>query len=137
MTFSYTPSPTPNDVTKIRYWIGDTDEAVAIFSDEEIAMAVGMEGGAQAATISLIQSIIGRLAAEPNITADWLRVDWRGNIGAWEKLLAQRRREFGLGLRLTVRGQSPYRADSFQDTAPDWDAIFRGLDRDNDWDDCL
>ena len=35
MTFTYTPSSV-TDVTRVRFHIGDTVEATAIFSDEEI-----------------------------------------------------------------------------------------------------
>lgn len=131
MTFSYTPATSPNDVTKVRYWIGDTDEDAAMFSDEEIAMAVAMEGTAQMAAVSLIRAAMARLAHEPDMTADWLRIDWRRSAESWAALLKQRKAEFGLGARAVTGYQHAYRADSFQRAEPDWAGVFRDLFEDD------
>jgi hypothetical protein len=133
MAFTYTPSATPDDVTIIRYHIGDTTEATAIYSDAEINMVLSIEGAVNLAVISLIKGIIARIAMEPDMTADWLRVEWRRSTDNWKTLLAEKRREFGLGAVASSSGQHAYRADSFQNESPDWDSIFA------DWldDDCF
>ncbi|GIL09278.1 MAG: hypothetical protein BroJett033_7890 [Chloroflexota bacterium] len=123
MTFTYTPGAAPSDVTKVRYWIGDTDAAAALYSDEEIAMAISLEGTATRAVISLIRSAIAKLAQEPDVTADWLRVEWRRSSENWQMLLRQRQVEFGLGARAASGGQHAWRADSNQTAEPDWAAV--------------
>jgi hypothetical protein len=133
MTWTYTPSSSPDDVTKVRYYLGDTVEDAAMFTDEEITMAVALEGGVPAAVISLIRSAMARLAHEPDMTADWLRIDWRRSAENWAALLKQRKAEFGLGARAVSGYQHAYRADSYQDTAPDWNTIFRELEDDDDF----
>lgn len=124
MTFTYTPSATPSDTTKVRYWIGDTDADAAMFSDEEIGMAISIEGTAQKAVISLIRSAMARLAHEPDMTADWLRIEWRRATENWAALLKQRQTEFRLGPRAVSGAQHAYRADSMQTAEPDWAAVF-------------
>lgn len=127
MTFTYTPSATPDDTTKIRYHIQDTDSTAAIFSDEEIAMVLALEGSVNASVISLIKAIISKLSHEPDVTADWLKIDWRRSVASWQTMLATKQQEFGLGARVSAGYQHAYRADSFQDEAPDWDEIFGDL----------
>lgn len=133
MTFTYTPSTTPSDTTKVRYWVGDTTADAAMFSDEEIGMAISIEGTAQKATISLIRSAMARLAMEPDMTADWLRIDWRRSAESWAALLKQRQTEFGLGARAVSGAQHAYRADSYQTAEPDWAAVFEEVDTTTRW----
>ena len=133
MTFSYVPGATPNDVTKVRYYIGDTDANAAMFTDEEITMALSLEGSVPGAVIGLIRAAMARLAHEPDMTADWLTINWRRNAENWAALLKQRKAEFGLGARAVTGHQHAYRADSYQDTAPDWDTIFRELEDEDDF----
>ncbi|MBZ0294502.1 MAG: hypothetical protein K8L99_18200 [Anaerolineae bacterium] len=132
MTFTYTVSSTPTDLTKIRFYTGDTVEDAAIHTDEEIAMILALEGTVQKAVIALLRSIITRLATEPDLTADWLRIDWRRSSDNWKMMLAERKREFGLGARASSGGQHAYRADSFQNESPDWDQLFANYNYDLD-----
>ena len=44
MTFTYTPSATPTDVTLVRYYTRDTESTSAMWSDEEINMIIGQKG---------------------------------------------------------------------------------------------
>lgn len=124
MTFTYTPSATPDEVTKVRFWIGDTEADAALFTDEEIGMAVSVDGTAQKATLGLIRVALAKLAHEPDLTADWLKIEWRRSAESWQALLKQREREFGLGARATSGAQHAYRADSYQRGEPDWAAAF-------------
>lgn len=117
MTFTYTPSA-PTDITRVRFHIGDTVEAAAIFSDEEITFAISEGGSYQQAVIILLQSLIARLSAEPDFSADWLKVDAGRSVVGYRLLLAEKRRQFGIG---AVRGaaKAVYRSDSGQTEAPD------------------
>lgn len=126
MTFTYSPAASPTDTTKIRYYIGDTVEAAAIFSDEEIAMVLEIEGSVSTAAVSLVQSAIAKLAHEPDMRADWLSVQWRTSSENWRKLLSDLQKKFGLGPRALSGGVHLYRADSYQSEEPDWDDIFAG-----------
>lgn len=96
MAFTYTPSATPSDITRVRYHIGDTAEATAIFSDEEITMVIAEAGSWQGAVLSCIRSIIARISAEPNFTADWLRVDYATALAGYQKLIALKAAELGV-----------------------------------------
>ena len=120
MTFSYDPS-SPDDVTRVRYHIGDTDEDTAIFSDEEIAFVLDEEDDHIGKTVvSLIQSVMARLAHEPDMTADWLRVDWRRSAENWKALLSEKRRRFQLGAVASAGGQHAWRPDTRQRDEPDY-----------------
>lgn len=123
MAFTYTISTTPTNLTKVRYHTGDTDSATAMWQDDEINMVLAVEGSVAAAVISLIKSAITKLAREPDMQADWLKIDWRRSADNWMALLAEKRREFGLGLfAFDGGGQHAYRPDSDQHETPDYDA---------------
>ena len=119
MSFSYDLA-SPTDVTRVRRHISDTNEETAIFSDEEIQFALDEEGSVSAAVIACIKQIIAKLASEPNMQADWLRVDWATSLTHWKGLLAEKKTEFGLGWQSSSGGQHSYRADSLQKEAPDY-----------------
>lgn len=112
MTFTYDPG-SPDDITRVRFHLGDTDEAAAILTDEEISFAIDMAGGWEAAVIACIQTIIGRLAGEPDFRADWLSVDSSEALDTWRQLLAEKRREFGIS-RVRSQAKTTYRPDSYQ-----------------------
>jgi hypothetical protein len=115
MTFTYGPSATPTDTTLVRYHISDTVEASAIFSDEEIAMVLAIEGSVGKAVVSLIKATIGKLSREPDMTADWLTISWRRSSDAWLKLLAEKQKEFGVGVfTISTTTVNPFRSDSLQ-----------------------
>lgn len=119
MTFSF-DLVTPTDVTRVRRHISDTDETTVIFSDEEIQFNLDEEGTVNKAVIALIKQIIAKLSNEPDMQADWLRVDWRRSSDAWFKLLEDKKQEFGLGWHVVSGGQHSYRPDSLQKEAPDY-----------------
>lgn len=96
MTFTYILSP-PNNITRVRFHLSDRTEETAIFSDEEIQFAIDETGTWQGAVIACIRAVIGMLAAEPDMQADWLRVDWRRAAENWKLLLSEKAQEFGIG----------------------------------------
>lgn len=120
MTFTYTPSTTPTDLTKVRYYIGDTDSTVAMFQDDEINMVLAIQGSVGAASISLLKRKITELGNNPNMQADWLRVDWTNTLAALKAALANVQAEFGLGWQDSSGGQHSYRPDSLQKENPDY-----------------
>jgi hypothetical protein len=119
MSFSY-DLVTPTDVTRVRRHISDTEEATAIYSDEEISFILSEEGTVAKAVIACIKQVIAKLAAEPNMKADWLQIDWATAITAWKGLLAEKKQEFGLGWQSSSGGQHSYRPDTLQKQAPDY-----------------
>lgn len=110
MTFTYNLT-NPNDITRVRYHLGDTDEPTAIYQDEEIAFAISENGGWQRAVISLIKGCIVRLAHEPDMTADWLTINWRRSSDAWRSMLREKQAEFGLGATVNSGNQQVTRVD--------------------------
>ena len=121
MTFTYDLS-TPNDITRVRFNLGDTTEATAIFSDEEITFISGEVGTWQKAVIACIRSVIGRLAAEPDMQADWLRIDWRRSADNWKLLLSEKAQELGVGkAKASSGGNHAFRPDGLIKTEPDWE----------------
>lgn len=119
MTFTYTPSSV-NDTTRVRFHIGDTVEASAIFSDEEITMMISEEGTWQKAAIACVDGIIAQLSSDPDFKADWLTVSPSKAIPGYERLRTRLQRKFGISSRITATSKPVYRSDSLQDEAPDW-----------------
>lgn len=119
MTFTYDPA-SPDDVTRVRYHIGDTDSDAAMFTDEEINFVIDEEGSYQNAVISLLEATLARLNREPDMSADWLRVDWRRSADHWRKLLGDKRRRFGKTVRMSTSSVHLYRVDSLQTDPPDY-----------------
>lgn len=120
MTFNYDLT-TPTDITRVRFHVGDTDPDAAIFSDEEITFVIAESGGEwRRAVIACLKSIIGRISAAPDFTADWLKVDYGRSLAGYRALLAQKEKEFGLAGRIGGRAAHTYRPDSLQKGPPDW-----------------
>lgn len=121
MTFTYTPSAA-TDITRVRYHIGDTVAETAIFSDEEITFAISEAGTWQGAVLDSIRSAMARLASEPDMQADWLKIDWRRSAEMWTKLLNEKAGQFGIGkARASSGGQHVYRVEGLQKEEPDWE----------------
>ena len=119
MSFTYAPSATPSDITRVRFHLDDTESTVAILSDEEILMLIAEETDWQGAVIGGIKYILAKIASEPDVTADWLRVEYGRSATGWQALLRTKLAEFGLG-RITATATPVYRADSFQDSTFDY-----------------
>lgn len=117
MTFTY-DVVSPTDVTRVRFHTGDTVEATARFTDEEISFVVSEMGSWQKATIACIQKMISEISATPDFQADWLRVDSSNALAALKELLAQKRRELSVSA-YAARGQAVYRGDSDLTDVPD------------------
>lgn len=117
MTFTYTPA-SADDITRVRFHSSDTVEEAAFNSDEEIQFAISEYGTWQQATIVCLVKIIGKLSSEPDMKADWLTINLGRSVDGYEKLLMEKRREFGLPAEVagTV---ATYRSDSLQTEAPD------------------
>lgn len=121
MTFTYELTSV-TDITRVRFHLGDTTEATAIFSDEEITFAISEATTWQRAVIACIRSVMARLAAEPDMQADWLKVDWRRAADNWKLLLSEKSQEFGVGrARASSGGNHVYRIEGLQKTEPDWE----------------
>lgn len=121
MTFTYTVSDTPTDLTKVRYYLGDTDSATAMFTDEEISMVLSIESDdVGAAVISLIKTAKAKLAKEPDMQADWLKIDWRRSAVQWDILLGEMKEYFGLSWQLNVSALDTWRPDTLLTEAPDY-----------------
>lgn len=117
MTFTYDLS-NPGDRERVRYHIQDTDADAVMFSDEEIDFVLSEEGQDVGRTvISLIQAAIGKLAREPDMTADWLRIDWRRSSDNWKQMLREKRQKFGVR-SVSTSSVHTYRVDSLADTEP-------------------
>lgn len=119
MTFTYDVS-TVTDLTRIRYHIGDTDSTNAIYTDEEIAFIQAETATYKEAVIVLIEGIIAKIARDPNFRTDWLQVEVTSRLEMYERLLTEKRRQFGLK-RVTASTVHTYRADSLATEAPDYD----------------
>lgn len=115
MTFTYTPA-SPDDVTRVRFALGDTLEAQAIFSDEEISFTLSEAGSVGAAVVMCIRTIIAQLS-EPDFQADWLRVSASEARKSWERMLSEKKREYGIST-LSASGTFTYRVDSDAEEAP-------------------
>lgn len=120
MTFTYTPSASPDNVTLVRFYTRDTDSTAALNSDEEINMMLSVKGGVGPAIVAIIKSAIAALAQEPDMSADWLKIDWRRSSEEWQLLLTEARREFGLGPQIDSGGRHAYRPDTLQKSPPDY-----------------
>ncbi len=120
MTFTYDLS-TPNDITRVRFHIGDVIEDAAMNSDEQIQFAIDESGSWQRAVIACIRHAIARLAMEPDMQADWLKIDWRRSADNWKLLLSEKTQEFGVGkARASSGGNHAYRPDGLIKSEPDW-----------------
>lgn len=121
MTFTYAPSATPSDLTRVRFALGDTVSASAKFSDEEIAMQIAEQTTWQAAVVTLLQGLIAKMSI-PNFSADWLTVDPTTARKDLMWLLQQKRNEYGIS-QLSVETGYAWRPDSRQNTSPNFDDV--------------
>lgn len=107
---SYSYNPFLSDLDRVRFHIGDTDSTAPRFSDEEIAAILIAEGSWQRAVIACLRALIARLSV-PAFRADWLQVDPASARAGYERLLWEKRAEFGFAaLRGSVK--RTYRPDT-------------------------
>jgi hypothetical protein len=123
MTFTY-DLVTVTNLTRVRYHIGDTESTTAIFSDEEINFVLAEEAGETSVVgttvVSCITSIIARLNHEPDMQADWLKIDWRRSAENWKALLSEKKAKFGFSPRGVSGGQHAWRPDTLMTEAPEY-----------------
>lgn len=108
------------DVDFVRFHTGDVVEGQNFLSDEIIASLVDTTGSKQAAVIAGLKHIIMRLS-QPNFTADWLKVENQQAREGYENMLAEKKKEFGIGTLVATSGHV-YRADSAETGEPDFSA---------------
>ena len=87
----------------VRRRLGDTKEKSRIFEDEEIAYQLArnavsgdVEGTVGRALVSLIHDIQAYIQREPDMSADWLSINWRRSSEYWRVLETDIRREYGI-----------------------------------------
>lgn len=95
MTFTYTPAA-PDDITRVRFHIGDTDEASLIMTDEDIAFVLADSATYKVAVVACIDYILTQLARESGVTLDWLKVDRATSLKYYTQLKRDKKSEFGL-----------------------------------------
>lgn len=115
MTFTYDLNA-PGDPERVRFHLGDTDASAPKFQDEEIGFILAEAGSWQLAVIACIKNMIVRLS-QPDFTADWLRVDHGAAREGFERMLANKEAEFGIG-SAAADVTYTYRIDSDQTEAP-------------------
>lgn len=120
MTFTYNLS-VPDDITRVRFHLADTNPDEAKFSDEEITFVISEAGSWQAAVIALLRNLIAKISATPDFQADWLRVSLPRALEGFDRLLSIKLNEFGLADTIVGAAKAVYRSDSLQTEAPeDW-----------------
>ena len=108
------------DADKVRFYTGDMTEKTAMFSDELIAGVIDLEGSYQNAAVSLLENMLVKIGREPDLTADWLRINWGGSRETLEKRLSDLRSRLGVRSRRKNHSKASYRSDSLQTEPPDW-----------------
>ena len=120
MAFTYTPT-VPDDITRVRFALSDTDSDAPKFSDEEINFQITELGSWPNAVIGCIDNLIARLVTDPDFDADWLQIDSEEAIQGLYALKAQKLNEYGLvGGSPVVISRPSYRDDSPPSSASDW-----------------
>ena len=104
-----------NDITRVRFHVGDTSEDTAQLPDDEITFAISEAGSWQGAVLYCIQNIIARMNADPDFTFDELEIDQDSQRKHWETLLRIKHDEFGIAFKskstLVTSTQIPTRTD--------------------------
>lgn len=84
-----------DDVSKVRFHIGDTDMSAAMLQDATLSALVSTHGTVEKAVIAALLHLIS-LVSRPNFRADWLQVDNRSAVQSLQDLLRLKREEFGI-----------------------------------------
>lgn len=113
MSFSYFPN-LADDVSWVRFYIGDTDKNGYYLEDESITYLIEA-GDRSQAVIDCLENIIAQLSA-PTTKLDWLTVDYSQARAGYEALLKRMKQKLGKsnGVSFAVVTHTPYRADSRQ-----------------------
>jgi hypothetical protein len=117
MSFTYDPS-SPDDLTRVRFHTGQTDEDESFLSDEDITFALAEKSSVGGAVVMCLQLIMSKLS-RPDFKADWLQVSNGEARKGYQQMLVEKRREFGIaGISGSV--VHVWRPDSLQTEAPDY-----------------
>ena len=75
---------------RIRFQLGDTDTALALVADEEIAAVLTLKSNVEAdALVYLAKGLLRRYGREPvKVTQDGQTLDFTGRIAVWQELVA-------------------------------------------------
>ena len=121
MTISFNPA-LANDISVVRFQIGDTDSDGYFIEDETITALVTSEGSVGGAVIACIQYIITQVN-KVSFSLDWLNVgDPRNNLDYWQRLLKEKRSEYGIHVTtISASIANMNRADSYEDSDNDYD----------------
>lgn len=116
MTFTFA---TPfNNISLVRFNIGDVNSDRAIFTDEVIQAAIDYYGTWQIATVNLIQNIIMQLSSNPDFKADWLQSDYKTSLQYYTDMITRVARQLGVPYgQIQASAGFIWRPDSRQ-TAP-------------------
>lgn len=117
MSFSFS---TPfNDISRVRFYIGDVSADRAIFQDEVIVAVIAQTGTWQTAVIACIQNIISQLSSQSDFKADWLSVDYKTALQYWQNQLNLLARQLGVpNGRIVATATYLWRPDSNQQGEP-------------------
>jgi hypothetical protein len=117
MAFSYFPFATDRD--RVRFHFGDVDANAPIFQNEELDAIIEEAGGWKDAVLMCIDSVMARLTATPDFTADWLKVDVSKALAGYRKLRDLKSEQLGLSSGgFTNEAVHVYRKDSQQTEPP-------------------
>jgi hypothetical protein len=114
MTFTFDPS-LANDVSLVRFHIGDNSDEGHYLDDETIQYFVTLSG-VGTAVIRCIQYIITQLS-QPDFRKDWMSVSSGEARKGYEALLKTKAQEFSISISGAVMTSSvtlPFRPDSYQ-----------------------
>lgn len=104
-----------NDITRVRFHVGDTSEDTALFPDDEITFAISEAGSWEGAVLFCIQNILARMNSDPDFTFDELEIDQDSQRKHWLALMQTKRDEFGIAFKskssLVVATRWPTRTD--------------------------
>lgn len=115
MTYSYN-NALSNDVSLVRFHIGDNHTEGHYLEDEEIQYFI-TAGSVGSAVIACIKYIITQLST-PNFRKDWLTVSNEQARAGYETLLKQKQQEFGISSATATSTIShAHRADSYEHLA--------------------
>lgn len=117
MSYTFNPALT-DDVSLVRFHIGDNHEAGHYLDDETIQYFV-TASGVNAAVIKCIRYVITQLS-QPDFRQDWLSVNRAEARKGYEALIKQKAQELGVSLTNATIVSSitlPYRVDSLQTDA--------------------
>jgi hypothetical protein len=116
---TYDPALADN-ISRVRFHIGDTDVANPKMKDAEIAYVLANNGDDVGKSALVCLNYLIALLAIPNFTADWLTVDNASARAGLMQLRALKKQEFGLSGGLKAKARHARRADSAQIQAPDF-----------------